>query len=108
MERFPTFYDIKYSNSSKIFEAEEIIGLTPEQIKEGEKTYEIILEKLQKGEQIEEGLFTGLLVGGTAALIGPSIMRAICKALGILEDGPLGKLLTSKLVLASVGYTLGK
>jgi hypothetical protein len=36
-----TYYDIKLANTSKIFESEQIIGLTPEQIQEGEKFYNI-------------------------------------------------------------------
>lgn len=103
---FPTYNDLK--NRSKIFESEEIKGLTLEQIEEGEKTYQIILEKLQKGEELDEGIFTGLLAGTASALVGPAIMRAIAKALGIQENSPLYNLMTSKLVLASIGYTLGK
>jgi len=108
MEKFPTYYDIKYSNSSKIFETEEIKGLTPEQIAEGEKAYNILVEKLQNGEEIDEGLFTGLLGAGVGALAGPAIGKAICKALGIDEGGTLGKLLTSRLVTSAIGYALGK
>lgn len=108
MNDFPTYYDIKYANTSKIFESELIKDLTPDQIQEAEKAYNILVEKLQKGETIDEGLISGLLIGGTSALLGPTIMKAICKTLGIDENGALGKLLTSKLVLASIGFTLGK
>jgi hypothetical protein len=104
--KFPTYNDLK--NPSKIFESEEIKGFTLEQVQEAERTYNLIVEKLEKGEEIDEGLFSGLLVGGASALVGPSIMRAICRVLGIQENGALYNLLTSKLVLASVGYTLGK
>jgi hypothetical protein len=103
-----SYLDFKYASTTKIFEAEEIKGLTPDQIKQGEDTYRLIVEKLEKGEPLEEGLFSGLLLGGASALIGPSIMRAICKVLGIEENGTLGKLLTSKLVLGAVGYTIGR
>jgi len=108
MNTIPTYYDIKYSNSSKIFESELIKDLTPDQIQEAEKTYAMIVEKLNRGEEIDEGFFTGLLGAGAAALIGPSVMKAVCKTLGISEQGVLGQLLTSKLVLASIGYTIGK
>jgi hypothetical protein len=108
MEKFPTYLDLKYQNTSKIFEAEEVKGLTPEQIEEGEKAYQIILEKLEKGEPIEEGFFSGLLGAGAGALVGPSIGRAICKVLGVDESGALGKLLTSRLVTAAMGYALAK
>jgi hypothetical protein len=108
MEKLPTYYDLKYSNNSKIFEAEEVKGLTPEQIAEGEKAYNTLVEKLQNGEEIDEGLFTGLLGAGVGALAGPTIGRAICKALGIEEGGILGKLLTSALVTGAIGYALAK
>lgn len=105
---FPTYYDIKYGQSSKIFESEEIQGMTPDQIQEAEKAYFQILDKLNKGEEIDEG-FLGALVGGAAgALAGPSIGRAICRALGISEEGTLGKLLTSRLVTTAIGIALGK
>jgi hypothetical protein len=105
---FPTYYDIKYSQSSRIFESEEIRGMTPDQIQEAESAYYKILEKLNKGEEVDEG-FLGALVGGAAgALAGPAIGRAICRALGISEDGTLGKLLTSRLVTTAIGIALGK
>jgi len=105
---FPTYYDLKNSKYSKIFEAEEIKNCTPEQIQEAEKTYNLLVEKLQKGEEIDEGLF-GALIGGTAGLlIGPAIGRAICRVLGIEENGNLGKLLTSRLVTTAIGVALGK
>jgi len=108
MDKFPTYYDLKNSNTSKIFEAEEIKGFSSEQIQEAERTYNLIVEKLQKGEEIDEGIFSGLLTGAASALIGPTIMKAIAKALGIQEGSPLYNLLTSRLILAAVGYTIGK
>jgi len=108
LNEFPTYYDLKYSNSSKIFEAEEIKGLSPDQILEGEKAYNELLEKIQRGEDIDEGFFTGLLGGTAGALFGPAIGRALCTALGIKEDGTLGKLLTSRLVTTAIGVALGK
>jgi len=108
MTDFPTYYDLKYANTSKIFESEQIKDLTPDQIIEAEHVYNVLVEKLQKGEQIDEGLF-GALVGGTVgALVGPAIGNAICNVLGINKDGPLGKLLTSRLVSTAMGVALGK
>ena len=103
-----TYYDIKYASASKIFETEEIKDLTPDQIQEAEKTFNILVEKLEKKEPIEEGLLGGLLGAGIGALSAVTIMKSVCKALGIAEGSPLFSLLTSKLVLASIGYTLGK
>jgi len=108
MKKLPTYLELKYNTSSRIFESDEIQGLTQEQINEAEKAYEEILEKVKNGEDLEEG-FLGGLIGGTAgALVGPAIGRAICKALGIDEKGTLGKLLTSRLVTAAIGVALGK
>ncbi len=105
---FPTYYDIKYSQSSRIFESEEIKDMAPDQIQEAEKAYYQILERFNKKEEVDEG-FLGALVGGTAgALAGPAIGRAICRALGIEEGGTLGKLLTSRLVTTAIGIALGK
>jgi hypothetical protein len=108
MKEFPTYLDLKYSQESKIFEAEEVKGMTTEQIQEAEKAYNTLVEKLQKGEQIDEGLFGAIVGGGLGLLAGPAIGKAICSVLGIKEDGPLGKLLTSKLVTTAIGITLGK
>lgn len=108
MNDFPTYYDIKYANTSKIFESELIKDLTPDQIQEAEKAYNILVEKLQKGETIDEGLFGAIVGGGLGFLAGPTIGKAICSVLGIKEDGPLGKLLTSKLVTTAMGVALGK
>lgn len=58
-------------------------------------------------EQLDEGIFTGLLGGAAGAVAGPAIMRAVCNVLGI-RDGRLYDLLTSRLVTSAVGYELGK
>jgi hypothetical protein len=108
MEKFPTYNDLKNMNSSKIFESEDIKGFTPEQVEEAERTYNLLIEKLNKGEEIDEGIFTGLLGAGVGALAGPAIGKAICKVLGIEENGTLGKLLTSRLVTGAIGYALAK
>ena len=56
---------------------------------------------------MDEGLFTALLGGAAGATIGPAIMKAICKILGIDVNGTLGKLLTSSLVMGALGTELG-
>jgi hypothetical protein len=108
MSEFPTYNDLKYSKESAIFESSLTKDLTPEQIREAENTYKILVDKLAKGEPIDEG-FWGGLVGGTVGLLaGPAIGKAICTVLGIKEDGPLGKLLTSRLVTTAMGIAVGK
>lgn len=107
-ESLPTYYDIKYAGVSKIFEAEEIKGATPEQIQEATEFYEGIISALQAGEDVDEGLLGGLAGAGVGVLAGPAIGKAICKVLGIDPKGNLGKLLTSRLVTTAFGYELGK
>lgn len=108
MKEFPTYLDLKNSQESKIFEAEQVKDMSIEQIKEAEKAYNILVEKLQKGEPIDEGVFGSIVGGGLGLLAGPAIGKAICSVLGIKEDGPLGKLLTSRLVTTAMGVALGK
>ena len=108
MSDIPTYYDIKFQNSSKIFESEEIKGLTPDQIEEAEKNYYKLLEALKNGEPIDEGFWSGLAGAAAGVLIGPAIGKAICSVLGIDEKGHFGKLLTSKLVTGAIGATLAK
>lgn len=107
-ETLPTYYDLKFQKTSRIFESEQIKDLSPDQIFEAEKAYDVILEKIKNGEEIEEGFLGGLIGGATGFLVGPAIGKAICTALGIKEDGVLGKLLTSRLVTTSIGIALGK
>lgn len=120
MSKLNTYKD--YTKKSYIFESFYTKNLKDEDIKLGEKLYEQIVKDLQyknyqsiddilksiKRQNINEGIFTGLLAGGASALVGPAIMKAIIKVLGIQENGPLGKLLTSSLVLGAMGYELGK
>jgi len=57
---------------------------------------------------MDEGLFTALLGGVAGSTIGPAIMKAVCRVLGISEQGSLGKLLTSSLVLGALGAELSR
>jgi len=107
-KEFPTYLDLKNSKESKIFESEQIKNMTAEQVKEAEDFYNKVLEKLEKGEEIDEGLFGAIAGGAVGALIGPAIGKAICKVLGVDEKGSLGKLLTSRLVTTAIGVALGK
>lgn len=89
---------------------EEFVNNNNEPITE-ELTYDDVIAKLQEAKEnnvpLEEGL-VGAIVGGVAgATIGPKVMNAICKALGVDVKGPFGSLLTSKLILTAVGATVG-
>jgi hypothetical protein len=73
--------------------------------------YDEIIGKLQEAKEngipLEEGLLGGLIGGVAGATFGPSVMKAVCKALGIDERGPLGSLMTSRLILTAVGAKVG-
>lgn len=66
-------------------------------------------ERVNEGkvDDIDEGLF-GALVGGAAGLtVLPTIMKGLCAALGVTDKGPLGTLLTSRLVLTAICGKIG-
>lgn len=76
-----------------------------------ELSYDSIIQKLQEakeaGTPIDEGIFGA--IGGTilGATVGPKLGMALCKALGVDQKGTFGSLLTSKLVMGSIGATMG-
>ena len=73
--------------------------------------YDNIIQKLteakENGIPIDEGIFGA--IGGTilGTTIGPKLGGALCRALGVDPKGTFGSLLTSKLVLGSIGATMG-
>lgn len=75
------------------------------------QVYDDIIKSLQESKEqcksIEEGLFTGLFAGAAAFTVGPTIMKAVANVLGIDLKGPLGSLMTSRLILTAVGAKLG-
>lgn len=81
----------------------------------GKKLYNYIVEsaEIAKEENIpldqvlDEGIFGAIIGGAAGATIGVSVTKAICKVLGIQENGPLGKLMTSRLIMAALGAELG-
>ena len=73
--------------------------------------YDEVIQKLQEakesGTPVDEGLF-GAIVGGVAGItIAPSIMRAVCKILGVDVKGQFGSLITSRLVLTALCTEMG-
>ena len=82
----------------------------PEPINES-AVYDDVISRLEdakeNGTPIEEGLFTALFAGTAAVAIGPSVMKAVCECVGIDQKGPLGTLMTSKLVLGAMAAKLG-
>ena len=73
--------------------------------------YDEVIQKLQEakesGTPIDEGLL-GAVIGGIAGVtIAPSIMKAVCKILGIDTKGQFGSLMTSRLVLTALCTEMG-
>ena len=80
-------------------------------INEEQQAYDNLIQILQEAKAnntpIDEGLGKALLGGLAGATVGPAIMRAVCRVLGINETGPMGSLMTSRLVLTAMGGYLG-
>ena len=76
-----------------------------------ELAYDNIIQKLneakENGTPIEEGILGA--IGGVVlgAAFGPKLGAALCKALGVDQKGTFGSLLTSKLVMGSIGMSMG-
>lgn len=88
---------------------EEIAG-SQQNINE-ELAYDDIIQKLTEAKDanlpIEEGLL-GALTGGIIGMaIGPKVMKAICKILGVDERGQFGSLLTSRMMTTALGAAMG-
>lgn len=88
---------------------EEIAG-SQQNINE-ELVYDNIIQKLTEAKEanlpIEEGLL-GALTGGIIGMaIGPKVMKAICKILGVDERGQFGSLLTSRMMTTALGAAMG-
>ena len=102
MNKIPSF--IIFNNQASI----KLSQLLPISLLIFSSFYDNIVEKLNAGEEVDEGLIGGLALAGVGALAGPAIGKAICTVLGVDPKGNLGKLLTSRLVTAALGFELGK
>ena len=73
--------------------------------------YDDVIQKLteakENGMPIDEGILGAIAGGVLGATVGTKLMGAICKALGVDVKGTFGSLLTSKLVMGSVGTAMG-
>jgi hypothetical protein len=80
-------------------------------INEEQIAYDEIIKVLQESKEnnipIDEGVVKALLGGVAGATVGPSIMKGVCKVLGISESGALGNLMTSRLILTALAGYLG-
>lgn len=73
--------------------------------------YDDLIQKLTEAKNnnvpLDEGLFGSIFGGLVGATAGPAIMKGVCKVLGVDENGSMGSLLTSRLVLTGLGAILG-
>ena len=73
--------------------------------------YDDIIQKLTEAKEnntpIDEGILGAITGGILGATVGTKLMQAVCKALGVDVKGTFGSLLTSKLVMGSVGTAMG-
>lgn len=90
---------------------EELANATNEQNLNEALVYDNIIQKLteakENGTPIDEGIFGAIGGAILGASVGPKLGGALCRALGVDPKGTFGSLLTSKLVLGSIGATMG-
>ena len=103
---------------------EEIINNEETQVNES-LLYDEMIQKLQEAKEnnipidegkillndndipIDEGILGAVAGGILGTTVGPKLMQAVCKALGVDVKGSFGSLLTSKLVMGAVGTSMG-
>ena len=56
---------------------------------------------------LDEGIGKAILGAAAGVTVGPTIMKGVCKVLGISETGALGNLMTSRLILTALAGYLG-
>lgn len=64
-----------------------------------------LAQMIIEGQEINEGFFSSLLGGLAGVTIGATVMKAVCKAIG-LEKGMIYDLLTSKMVCGIAGAAI--
>lgn len=89
---------------------EEIINAKETEINES-LVYDEIIQKLNEAKEnnipVDEGILGAVTGGLLGTTVGPKLMQAVCKALGVDVKGSFGSLLTSKLVMGAVGTSMG-
>jgi len=98
-----------------LFEGMDLTGVTPEQIQNSKKLYNYIVESFEVAEAegkpvddvMDEGIFGAIVGGAIGSTAGTALVKAICKVLGIDENGTLGKVICSRLVIGALGAQIG-
>ena len=91
---------------------EELANAKPEEQSVNEAlVYDDIIQKLTEAKEnstpIDEGIFGAIGGAILGASIGPKLGAALCRALGVDPKGTFGSLLTSKLIMGSIGVSMG-
>ena len=76
---------------SRLYEGIDLSQYAPEQIMNSKKLYDYIVESAEIAKEegkslddvVDEGIFSALVGVAAGATVGPSIMKAVCKVLGI-------------------------
>ena len=106
----------KVATIKELYEGIDLSEYSIKEIQDSKKLYNYIVESAEiakeenkeLGDVLDEGIL-GMLAGGViGATAGASIMKAICNALGLKENGVLYNTLTSRLVMGAVGASLGE
>lgn len=89
----------------------EDIATSQRQMVSEDLKYDQLIDKLNEaraaGLTLEEGLLGAITGGLIGATVGPSVMKALCKILGVDERGQFGSLLTSRMVTTALGAAMG-
>lgn len=89
----------------------EDIATSQRQMVSEDLKYDQLIDKLNEARQagltLEEGLLGAITGGLLGATVGPSVMKALCKILGVDERGQFGSLLTSRMVTTALGAAMG-
>ena len=102
-------------NIGKLYEGVNLSQYSQKDLLGGLKLYNYITESAEIAKKegllledvIDEGVLGSIIGGVAGATLGVSLTKAICKVLGVKEDGPLGKLMTSRLIMAALGAEIG-
>lgn len=102
-------------NLNQLYEGLDLSQYSQKDLLAGQRLYNYITESAEIAKKegilledvLDEGIFGAIVGGAAGATIGVSLTKAICKVLGIKEDGPLGKLMTSRLIMAALGAEIG-
>jgi uncharacterized membrane protein YeaQ/YmgE (transglycosylase-associated protein family) len=104
--------DTKYN---RLFEGVDLSKFTPDEIIQGKKVYDYIVESAEIAKEenkplsdvMDEGILAAIAGGLSGAIFAPALGNALSKVLGLQQGGALHSLLTSRVVMAAICAELG-